>query len=96
MLLEVLTPDKLLYKGQVNLVNLPGESGRFGIMDNHAPLITVLAAGVVEVEQTGDTKAEKERSGDLASSAAMDKRFTFEVNGGVVEVLKNKVIVLAE
>ena len=97
MQLEVITPDKLLYKGMVDLVNLPGIDGRFGIMNSHAPMINVLQDGVVEVEQsTKYNQTFDGLSGEFVTDIAKDKRFSFEIKGGVVEVLNNKVIVLAE
>ena len=36
MLLEVITPDELLFKGSVTHVQLPGLDGSFGVLNNHA------------------------------------------------------------
>ena len=49
MRLEIITPDKELYKGEAKLVSVPGVDGSMGFLDNHAPLITVLKAGDVKV-----------------------------------------------
>ncbi|HNK42657.1 MAG TPA: F0F1 ATP synthase subunit epsilon, partial [Flavobacteriales bacterium] len=49
MRLEIITPDKELYKGDAKLVSVPGVDGSMGFLDNHAPLITVLKAGEVKV-----------------------------------------------
>lgn len=78
MKLQIITPDKELYKGDAKLVTVPGVDGSLGFLDNHAPLITVLKAGDVKVVHT-DGKEE-----------------LFPVKGGVVEVMKNTVLVLAE
>ena len=79
MKLEIITPDKKLFEGEVKYASFPGTEGSFGVLDNHAPMIATLRPGKVEITETaGNTKHE------------------FPVNGGVVEVLKNKVIVLAE
>ena len=43
MILEVITPDEVLYKGHVSQVILPGLDGSFGILNSHAPLISALA-----------------------------------------------------
>lgn len=92
MQLEVITPDKLLYRGAISYVQMPGIDGSFGVMNNHAPLISALGKGSVKVEQTsGDTV-----EGELAEVNAGKTAFTFDVKGGVVEVLKNKIIILAE
>ncbi|MFZ5551730.1 MAG: ATP synthase F1 subunit epsilon [Bacteroidota bacterium] len=77
MKLEILSPDKNLYKGEARSVFLPGKDGSLGILENHAPLITTLRKGTIRIENDKGTEQ-------------------FEVNGGVVEVLKNKVIILAE
>jgi F-type H+-transporting ATPase subunit epsilon len=77
MKLEIITPEKKLYEGDVKYIYLPGSAGALGILDHHAPLITTLKQGELRI----DTGTEKK---------------SFAVNGGVVEVLNNKVIVLAE
>jgi len=49
MELEILTPDKKIYSGEIKLVKLPGSSGSFGILKNHAPLISTLEKGQIKV-----------------------------------------------
>jgi F-type H+-transporting ATPase subunit epsilon len=79
MKLEIITPDAVVFTGEnVNLVQLPGYDGSFEVLENHAPLITVLKKGKVKVLVKGEKPA------------------FFEINGGVIEVLENKVLVLAE
>lgn len=78
MNLEIITPDKKVYSGEVEAVKLPGAEGSFGILNNHAPIIASLKKGTIKVT---DSKKHVEN---------------FEINGGVVEVQNNKVIVLAE
>ena len=78
MHLEIITPDKKVFSGEVEAIKLPGAEGSFGILNNHAPIIATLKKGIVKVT---DSKKVVEN---------------FEINGGVVEVLNNKVIVLAE
>jgi F-type H+-transporting ATPase subunit epsilon len=76
MQLEILTPEKKIFEGNVTIITFPGANGSFQVMDNHAPLISLLQAGSVEFK----------------SSEGAQK---INIRGGVVEVLKNKVIVLA-
>jgi F-type H+-transporting ATPase subunit epsilon len=78
MHLEILTPEKKIFEGEVTIATFPGEDGSFQVMDNHAPLIGLLKEGVVEY------KYAKEVSGNVT------------ITGGVVEVLKNKVVLLAD
>ncbi len=49
MLLEVLTPERKLYAGEVYGVQLPGIDGSFEILDKHAPLIAALGNGKMKV-----------------------------------------------
>ena len=77
MHLEIVTPDKKVFKGEVKIVTLPGTDGTFQVLNNHAALISSLKKGTLSYE-------DKERSYEL------------KIDGGVVEVLNNQVIVLAE
>ncbi len=55
MYLEILTPDQDVFKGEADLIQLPGspEKGTFEILNNHAPLVSSLVPGTVRVK-TGD------------------------------------------
>ena len=53
MLLEILTPEKKLFSGNVQGVQLPGVNGLFEILDKHAPLVSALGIGNVKVLQKG-------------------------------------------
>jgi len=77
MQLEILTPDKKVFEGEVTSVNLPGTMGAFEVLNQHAPLISTLEDGKLIIRHGG-------------------KEEVYLINGGVVEVLNNKVMVLAE
>lgn len=77
MLLEIITPDKKVYAGEISSVSVPGARGRFEMLHNHAAIISSLLNGKVKVTDKEGVK-------------------TFDVKGGVVENLKNKIIILAE
>jgi F-type H+-transporting ATPase subunit epsilon len=49
MNLEILTPEKKLFSGDVYGVQLPGEAGLFEVLDRHAPLVSALKPGKVKV-----------------------------------------------
>jgi len=76
MHLEILTPEKKVFDGEVSIVTFPGAEGSFQVLDHHAPMISLLKEGAVEYK--GKQGLQNVR-----------------ISGGVVEVLKNKVIVLA-
>lgn len=78
MKLEIRTPAKSVFTGEVSLVQLPGIDGLFEVLEHHAPLVAALQKGRVKVESTDN-----------------GQQF-FDINGGVVEVLGDKILVLAE
>jgi F-type H+-transporting ATPase subunit epsilon len=78
MTLEILTPDKKIFEGDVTAVTVPGTMGSFQILKDHAPIISTLEDGPV-----------------IIKSNKTDEEIII-IKGGVVEVLKNKIIVLAE
>jgi F-type H+-transporting ATPase subunit epsilon len=47
--LEIITPEKRLFDGKVKLVKVPGASGSFEILKNHAPIISTLTKGTIKV-----------------------------------------------
>ncbi|RYY57103.1 MAG: ATP synthase F1 subunit epsilon [Chitinophagaceae bacterium] len=79
MNLEILTPDRKLYSGEVYGVQMPGISGSFEVLEKHAPLVSALKAGRVKVL--------KDKNNHVSF---------FDIQGGFVEVLNNKVTVLVE
>ncbi|HUH43349.1 MAG TPA: ATP synthase F1 subunit epsilon [Sulfurimonas sp.] len=49
--LEILTPNGVIYNGEALSVTLPGEEGEFGVLAEHSSLITLLEAGVIDIEK---------------------------------------------
>ena len=77
MHLEIITPDKKIFEGEVSEATFPGANGSFQILKNHAAIVSALEKGAVSY-----TSAEGKKS--------------LVVDGGVVEVNDNNIIVLAE
>lgn len=50
MKLEITSPDKQIFSGDVELVQLPGSDGLFEILHNHAPMIAALGKGKIKVQ----------------------------------------------
>ncbi len=78
MKIEIITPDKKIYSGEVRSVRVPGRKGSFQVLKDHAPIISTLEAGMVII-------ADDE-----------GKEVKFEITGGVIEVKKNRIILLAD
>lgn len=53
---QVVTPESLKFEGQARRVQLPGVMGAMGILPQHAPLVTMLEPGIVEVIAAGGNK----------------------------------------
>jgi F-type H+-transporting ATPase subunit epsilon len=84
---ELVSPEKLVFSGDVDQVDVPGAEGYFGVLENHAPLVTTLRPGILTVHGAGGRQeivvlggfAEVSASGltvlaDVAESAAdMDR-----------------------
>ena len=49
MHLDIITPDKKIYSGEITSVSVPGALGRFQILKNHAPIISTLEDGKVTI-----------------------------------------------
>lgn len=54
MHLEIITPDKKIFTGEVKLVQVPGTKGSFAILKNHAPIISTLEEGIVKIVEEND------------------------------------------
>ncbi|CEA15610.1 MAG: ATP synthase F1 subunit epsilon [Fermentimonas sp.] len=59
MKLEIISPEKTYFKGDVDSVTLPGILGPFQILNNHAPLISLLTKGLIEFSTNGHIKEMK-------------------------------------
>ncbi len=51
MYLEIITPEKKLFAGETDLVQLPGTNGSFEVLMNHAPTISTLMEGKIKVKE---------------------------------------------
>jgi F-type H+-transporting ATPase subunit epsilon len=78
MLLEIVTPDKKVFSGNIKLIQVPGSKGQFEVLRNHAAIISTLSAGKIKV-----------------ISPEGEKTY-FDIQGGVIEVKNNNVVVLVE
>jgi len=78
MKIEIITPDKKVYEGDIKSIRVPGRKGSFQVLKDHAPIISTLENGtVIMVDQDNNEKR-------------------FQIDGGVIEVKMNSIILLAE
>ena len=82
---DLVSPERLLLSEDVDMVTLPGSEGDFGVLPGHAPVLSTLKSGVVEVKGVEDALSRLFVRGGFA-----------EVNGDKVTVLAEEATVLAE
>ena len=93
MILEIVSPEAALFKGEVTSVSLPGVTGSFQILNNHAPIVSILKHGVVKIEApifSFDKEVEDK------FTKVNDQNYLLEINSGTIEMKDNKVIVLVD
>jgi F-type H+-transporting ATPase subunit epsilon len=87
--LTIITPSAKKFEGDAALVIAPGAAGDLGALSQHAPLLTTLRVGLVKAVIAGD-------AGEVHSSAVVPGRVEFAVDGGFMEVLPDRVIILTD
>ncbi|MFY7671103.1 F0F1 ATP synthase subunit epsilon [Tenacibaculum sp. MEBiC06402] len=93
MFLEIVTPEAVIFSSDVTSVAVPGLNGEFQILNNHAPIVSVLTSGKIRVEANNasiDEKFEDRFNKDN------DGKLSFTINSGTLEMKDNKVIILAD
>ena len=54
--LRIVTPEKILYSGDVTSLQAPGSEGSFGVLANHAPMVVALKTGALDFVEDGDRR----------------------------------------
>lgn len=93
MILEIVSPEATLFQGEITSVTLPGMDGSFQILNNHAPIVSILKQGTVKITAPS-FKINKEVAGKFTK--INDQNYTLEIASGTIEMKDNKVIVLAD
>lgn len=96
MKLEVITPEKKMFEGEVDAVRFPGIDGSFQVLKGHAPIISALSAGKIKIDLTNTDQNFDSFSGEIENDASNDKIIRLTINGGVIECKKDHIIVLAD
>jgi F-type H+-transporting ATPase subunit epsilon len=93
MILEIVSPEALLFSGEITSISLPGVDGSFQILNNHAPIVSILKQGTVKI-----TALSFSIKKDVVSkfTKVNDQNYTLEINSGTIEMKDNKVIVLVD
>ncbi|QOD59639.1 F0F1 ATP synthase subunit epsilon [Polaribacter haliotis] len=97
MFLEIVTPEAILFSSEVDAVSVPGVNGEFQMLDNHAPIVSVLKEGVIKIHvHSQDHLVLDDLHGKLEQQNDDDKIITLAINSGTLELNDNKAIILAD
>ncbi len=92
MYLEIVSPEATLFAGEVDSVIVPGVNGEFQMLQNHAPIVSLLQEGEVKVK--GAIAIEEEFQDKFTKGK--DGETVLSITSGTIEMKDNKVIVLAD
>lgn len=93
MILEIVSPEATLFKGEISAISVPGVDGSFQILNNHAPIVSILQKGKVQI--TAESFDLNKEAKNLFTKVN-ETNYTFEIASGTLEMQNNKVIVLAD
>ena len=90
MFIEIVSPEKIIFTGDVSSVYLPGTDGFFQILNNHAPVVSTLKKGTIKLSG----KFEDDVSENLNLEGV--NKASLAIESGVVEMKNNKLIILVD
>ena len=88
MHLEIVSPEKTIFSGEAKSVYLPGFEGHFQVLNNHAPIVSTLKKGEILIDGVDNLESDF-----LVFS---NGKASLEIKSGVVEMKKNKLIILVD
>ena len=92
MHLEIVSPEASLFSGEVESVIVPGTTGSFQMLNNHAPIVSSLKEGTVTISgkmDLDDSVQSKFKKQDVNTTL-------FQISSGTIEMRNNKVILLVD
>ena len=93
MNIKILTPEFVVFEGDVSSVLLPGKNGDFQIMKDHAAIVASLSGGKVKLFTN---EIDEKFSRHFTKESEKESVFSFPLKSGVIEFNNNKGIILAE
>ena len=92
MILEIITPEATLLHTDVDLITVPGINGEFQMLNNHAPIVSLLVNGTVKFK--GANVVIEEQFEDKFTNNKDE--YLLLIKSGTIEMKENKVIILAD
>ena len=89
MYLEIISPESTVFQGNIMSVLVPGVNGEFEMLNNHAPIISMLKEGFIKIK--GNLDLDEEVNSLFEKK---EESYWLKISSGTVEINNNKVIVL--
>ena len=97
MNIAVLTPEREIFNGTITSVKVPGVVGEFQVLNNHAPIVSALEHGKVEIVTAGGEYAYVDlANGEKRTGTQAGNKIAFEIEKGFIEVLNNEISLLVQ
>ena len=93
MKLEIISPEATLYQGDATAVALPGVDGSFQLLENHAPIVSILQEGEVRLKGF-DVKKVPSSFAHLFTTKGSDT--VLAIQSGTVEMKQNNLVLLVD
>lgn len=92
MILEIVTPEATLLHSDVDIVTVPGVNGEFQMLNNHAPIVSLLTEGNVKFKGSNIQIDEAYKN----KFQTVKDEFLLAIQSGTIEMKENKIIILAD
>ena len=92
MIIEIISPEAVLLETEANSIYVPGINGDFEMLNNHAPIVSLLKKGTIKIKGTIEID---ELYQDKFTKGANDYTH-LEIESGTIEMSENKVIILVD
>ncbi|QYN50557.1 MULTISPECIES: F0F1 ATP synthase subunit epsilon [Apibacter] len=89
MKIQILTPEEVIFDGEVSSITVPGSLGEFQMLENHASIVSTLEPGIIKLENVSS-------SSNVTKLKNEGKYQTFTIKSGLLEFNNNKGIILCD
>src|SRR5690554_196240 len=92
MKLDIISPEVSLFSGEVVSVTVPGTSGEFQMLNNHAAIVAVLTKGKVKIEANSFNKSTSHEDKFVKEG----NKYVLMIDSGTLEMKDNKAVILVD
>ncbi len=97
MKVQILTPEEIVLDAEVDSIKVPGLNGSFQMLNDHAPIVSVLGKGMIELHtHSQEFDDYLNMSAEIVQSPNNENVLHFPIQGGVLELNNNVAIILID